>query len=123
VVIGGSAGSIPVLEQILGGLPAELPVAVLVVVHQAQTSPGMLPQMLSRAGRLPAQHAQDGEPLVAGRVYVAPPDRHLLVEPARDPDGSPGCGCRRGRRRTGSARPSTRCSGRPPGRWAAAPSR
>lgn len=40
----------------------------------------MLPAILSRAGRLPATHAQDGEPIESGRIYVAPPDRHLLVD-------------------------------------------
>jgi two-component system chemotaxis response regulator CheB len=40
----------------------------------------VLPQILSRAGDLPAAHAIDGEPIVHGRIYIAPPDRHLIVE-------------------------------------------
>jgi len=43
-------------------------------------SPGLLPDILARAGPLPAQHPNDGEPILPGRIYVAPPDRHLLLE-------------------------------------------
>jgi two-component system chemotaxis response regulator CheB len=80
IVIGGSAGALPALQQILPALPADFPAAILIVVHQAQSPPGKLPELLG--GPLPAAHAADGEPIELGRVYVAPPDRHLLVEPA-----------------------------------------
>lgn len=80
VVVGGSAGSLSVLQQVLRGLPADFPAAILIVVHQAQTQPGKLPGVLG--GPLPAAHARDGESIQLGRVYVAPPDQHLLVEPA-----------------------------------------
>jgi two-component system chemotaxis response regulator CheB len=80
IVIGGSAGSIPVLQEVLARLPADLPAAILLVVHQAQNQPGRLPEVLG--GPLPARHARDGEPIELGRVYVAPADHHLLVEPA-----------------------------------------
>lgn len=80
IVIGGSAGSIEALQLILGGLPPALPAAVLIVVHTHPTSPGQLARALEwRSGR-PVVFAQDGEPLVHGRILVAPPDRHLLVE-------------------------------------------
>ena len=80
VVVGGSAGALPVLQTVLRSLPADFPAAVLIVVHQAQSQPGKLPNVLG--GPLPARHARDGEPIELGRVYVAPPDQHLLVEPA-----------------------------------------
>jgi two-component system chemotaxis response regulator CheB len=80
IVIGGSAGALPALRQILPALPADFPAAILVVVHQAQSQPGKLPDLLG--GPLPAAHAADGEPIELGRVYVAPPDHHLMVEPA-----------------------------------------
>jgi two-component system chemotaxis response regulator CheB len=80
VVIGASAGGVQALQTVLGGLPADLPAAVLVVVHLPASGPSALPRVLSRAGELPAHHPVDGEPLVAGQVYVAPPDRHLVVE-------------------------------------------
>lgn len=81
IVIGGSAGSIEGLTVLVGGLPAELPSAVLVAVHTSPQARSLLPRILERAGMLPAQHAVDGEPLLAGRIYVAPPDHHLLLGP------------------------------------------
>jgi two-component system chemotaxis response regulator CheB len=79
IVIGGSAGALEALLTILGGLPAELPAAVLVVMHLPPHSKSRLPEILSRAGPLPAALARDGDLLQRGRVYVAPPDFHLLV--------------------------------------------
>lgn len=79
VVIGASAGGIGALRMLLAGLPADLPAALFVVVHVAPDSPGVLPGILDRAGPLPALAARGGEPIRAGRVYVAPPDHHLLL--------------------------------------------
>jgi two-component system, chemotaxis family, protein-glutamate methylesterase/glutaminase len=81
VVIGGSAGSIEVLSGLIGGLPADLPAAVLIAIHISPENRSRLPQILGRSGLLPAQHAVEGEAILAGRVYVAPPDHHLLVGP------------------------------------------
>jgi two-component system chemotaxis response regulator CheB len=64
----------------MGSLPADLPAAVFVVLHTHPTSPGYLPHILARSGPLPAAHAEDGEPIAPGRIYVAPPDHHLLIE-------------------------------------------
>jgi two-component system chemotaxis response regulator CheB len=80
IVIGASAGGVPALTELLRGLPADLPAALFVVIHTSPTSPGILPQILQRAGKLPAAHAEDGEPIRHGRIYVAPPDRHLLIK-------------------------------------------
>lgn len=80
VVIGGSAGGIEALQRLTASLPADLPAAVFVVLHTHPTSPGYLPQILARSGPLPAAHAEDGEPIAPGRIYVAPPDHHLLLE-------------------------------------------
>lgn len=79
VVIGGSAGAIEVLMTLVSELPPDLPAAVCVVVHVPSGGVSRLPQILQRAGRLPAAHARDGEQIAPGRIYVAPPDRHLLV--------------------------------------------
>lgn len=83
IVVGASAGGIRALKAVLGGLPAELPAAVLTVVHIPANSRSALPTILSSAGPLPAKSAEDGEKLGTGTVYVAPPDRHLLVERGR----------------------------------------
>lgn len=80
MVIGASAGGIEALQQICRDLPATLKAAVLVVLHMSPQSGGELPRILSRAGHLVATFPTDGEPIVNGRIYVAPPDRHLVVE-------------------------------------------
>jgi two-component system chemotaxis response regulator CheB len=84
VVIGASAGGLEPLCRIAGQLPADLPAAVFVVLHVSAGFNSLLPAILSRHGRLPAVHpASEGEPIQRGRIYVAPPDRHLLVEQDR----------------------------------------
>jgi len=79
IAIGASAGGIEALKVLVAGLPADLPAAVAIVNHLAPESPGYLPAILSHAGPLPASHGRDREPLLPGRIYVAPPDRHMLV--------------------------------------------
>ncbi|HEX8272751.1 MAG TPA: chemotaxis protein CheB [Longimicrobiaceae bacterium] len=80
IVVGASAGGIEALRALLGGLPGDLRASVFVVMHVAPDSPGILPRMLQDASPLPVEHARDGEPIEHGRVYVAPPDCHLLLE-------------------------------------------
>jgi len=80
VVVGGSAGSHPALLGLVAGLPADLPAAVLVAIHIGDQAVSRLPQILSRAGRLPVSHASQGAPLRSGEILVAPPGFHLLVE-------------------------------------------
>jgi len=81
IVIGASAGGFEALIQVVQALPAELPAAVFVVLHVPPHWPSRLPAILTQAGPLPAAHAVDGEAIVPGRIYVAPPDRHLVVRP------------------------------------------
>ncbi|HEX7277294.1 MAG TPA: chemotaxis protein CheB, partial [Acidimicrobiales bacterium] len=80
VALGASAGGVEALSIVVGGLPRDLPAAVLVVLHVAPWGTSVLPDILARRGALPACHAVDGQPILAGHVYVAPPDRHLTVE-------------------------------------------
>ncbi|MGD0604629.1 MAG: chemotaxis protein CheB [Streptosporangiaceae bacterium] len=79
VVVAASAGGLEPLRTLLAGLPADLPAAVLVVLHIPASGGRTLPHILDRVGALPAAAAVDGERLRPSRVYVAPPDRHLLV--------------------------------------------
>ena len=79
VVIGGSAGSNVALQQLMGGLPADLPASLFIATHVPSHSPGYLADMLSRAGPLPVVKAVDGQPIERGHAYVAVPDQHLLV--------------------------------------------
>jgi two-component system chemotaxis response regulator CheB len=81
IVVGASSGGIEALKILVGALPPDLPAAVCVVIHMAPNAPGVLADILGRAGRLPAVQAQNGMPLDHGRIYVAPPDHHLLLEP------------------------------------------
>ena len=81
VVVGASSGGIEAVSQVVAGLPPDLPAPICVVLHVAPESPGVLHRILASAGRLPAEIAEDGDRLQPGRIYVAPSDHHLLVEP------------------------------------------
>jgi two-component system chemotaxis response regulator CheB len=83
VVVGASAGAFDALKQLAAGLPADFPAAVLIVRHMAPEGPALLPEILNATGPLAAVQPADGDELRPGRIYVAPPDHHLLVEQAR----------------------------------------
>jgi two-component system chemotaxis response regulator CheB len=78
VAIGASQGGVQVLKKIASDLPADFPAAVAVVLHIG-AEPSLLPSILGTAGPLPAAHVQGREEIRPGRIYVAPPDRHLLI--------------------------------------------
>ena len=87
IVIGASAGGVEALGQLIPLLPPDLPAAVFIVLHISSQGTSVLPQILNRAiakrqknSTLKAVHPQDGEPIVHGQIYVAPPDCHLLVK-------------------------------------------
>src|SRR5437762_1813932 len=81
IVIGASAGGVEAISRVIGELPRDLRASIFVVLHISRGR-SLLPEILTRAGRLPASHPTDGEPLQYGRVYVAPPDHHLIVQPS-----------------------------------------
>jgi two-component system chemotaxis response regulator CheB len=83
VAVGASAGGVEALTEFASGLPADLPSAILVVLHVPANAPSVLAQIIDRAGPLPAVSATDDAPLEPGRIYVAVPDRHLLVHDHR----------------------------------------
>jgi|SRR5436190_3860336 len=83
VVVGTSAGGIEALRTLAAALPADFPAPICVVMHTAPQSPGVLHEILSRSGPLVSTLAVSGERLRPGRVYVARPDHHLLVEPGK----------------------------------------
>lgn len=83
IVLGASAGGVQALCEVMGSLPPNLPAAIFVVLHVAPHGQSALPSILTRAGCLPASHPEDGETIVPGRVYVAPPDRHLAMKDSR----------------------------------------
>lgn len=83
IVIGASAGGVEALRALVRGLPKDLEAAVFAVLHLPPNAPSVLPSILTRAGSLPAEHPRDDDPIRKGRIYVAPPNFHLLVKPGR----------------------------------------
>jgi two-component system, chemotaxis family, protein-glutamate methylesterase/glutaminase len=83
VVIGASAGGVETLQALVADLPASLPVAVFVVLHLSPHAPSYLAPILEKVARLPVESATDGMTIKPGRIYVAVPDRHLLIEQNR----------------------------------------
>jgi two-component system chemotaxis response regulator CheB len=81
IVVGASAGGVEPLQRLVAALPVDLSAAVLVVLHLRADSFSALPAILDRAGALPASRACDREPIEPGRIYVSPPDVHLVVRP------------------------------------------
>jgi two-component system chemotaxis response regulator CheB len=79
VVVGASAGGVEALTRLVKELPADLPASLFVVLHLPPDAHSVLPDILNRCGALRAGHPRDGETIVPGRIYVAPPDRHLLL--------------------------------------------
>jgi two-component system chemotaxis response regulator CheB len=79
VVIGASQGGVEAVLRIVEALDADVPAIWCVVLH-IDSHDSILPSLLTARGRLPAAHAEHGERLRAGRIYMAPPDRHLTVE-------------------------------------------
>src|SRR5436305_12904180 len=79
-VVGGSAGALEALQTLVRQLPADFPGAIFVVLHVASECPSSLPSILKRSGPLPAVHATDREAIRPGRIHIAPPDYHLLVD-------------------------------------------
>lgn len=83
VGIGGSAGSVEPLLELVRGLPAGLPATVLVTIHLGDNGRSRLAELLGRRAAVPVSWAADGEPLPTGEVRVAPPRFHLLAEGPR----------------------------------------
>jgi two-component system chemotaxis response regulator CheB len=80
VVIGASAGGVEALRAVVAKLPRDLRATVLVVLHIPSYGGSVLPAILARAGDLPAAHPAHTEPLADGRILVAPPDHHLVLD-------------------------------------------
>lgn len=80
VCIGGSAGALDPLLRIAGAFPEDFPAAVFIATHVPPASVSALPHILNRAGALFATHAIDGAPIAPGRIIVAPPNHHLVLQ-------------------------------------------
>ena len=80
VVIGASAGGMEALQNLVHGLPAGLAASLFVVWHLPPGTQSVMPMLLTKAGPLPAAHPEDGDAIESGRIYVAPPGCHMLLE-------------------------------------------
>lgn len=80
IVIGASAGGMEAIRELVSYLPPDIGAAICIVWHMSPDVRGILPDVLNRANTIYAAHAYDGEPLMKNRIYVAPPDHHLLIE-------------------------------------------
>jgi two-component system, chemotaxis family, protein-glutamate methylesterase/glutaminase len=78
--IAASAGGVEALRCVVAALPAGLPAAICVVLHIPATGRSLLAPILTRDGAMPAVLAEHGQALRPGTIYVAPADRHLLVQ-------------------------------------------
>jgi two-component system, chemotaxis family, protein-glutamate methylesterase/glutaminase len=83
VAIGASAGGVQALKTIVGALPADLPAAVFVVLHLDPNRRSLLPTLLAASTALRVPAVLDGGAVESGSIYVAVPDRHLLVSDGR----------------------------------------
>jgi len=81
IITGASAGGVEAVTQLFAGLRGDLPAALFVVIHQCAHGPSLLHEIIGRRTALTVVAATDGMAIEPSRVYVAPPDRHLLVAP------------------------------------------
>jgi two-component system, chemotaxis family, protein-glutamate methylesterase/glutaminase len=80
VVIGASAGGMEALRELVAALPEDFQASVFIVWHMSPSVRSILPQLLGQDGPLEAAFANDREPILPRRIYVAPPDHHMLLE-------------------------------------------
>lgn len=83
VAIAASAGGLKALETILTAIDAGFPAPILVVQHLSRSRASLMAQILRRSTALTVTQAEDGERILPGCVYIAPPDHHLLVKSDR----------------------------------------
>ena len=80
VAFAASAGGLKALTEVLAALPEDFAAAVVVVQHLDPRHQSLMAEILARRIALEVQQARHGDPLQPGRVFIAPPDRHLIVE-------------------------------------------
>jgi two-component system chemotaxis response regulator CheB len=78
IVVGCSAGGVDALPRLLQPLPRDLPAMIVIVLHMGKSANPQLVQILRRCSALPVDWAEQGARLERGRIYVAPPDTHVL---------------------------------------------
>ncbi|MBV9600316.1 MAG: chemotaxis protein CheB [Chloroflexi bacterium] len=80
VVVGASAGGVEALTRLVAGLPQSIDASIVVVLHMPPDTPSQLAAILGRAGALPAFQVDSRRAIEPGHIFVAPPNRHLVVD-------------------------------------------
>jgi two-component system chemotaxis response regulator CheB len=80
LVIGGSAGSLDVLLKVLPDLRSDLPFPIIIVIHRKHGADSLLPELLKGRTALNVKEVEEKEKILAGTIYIAPSDYHLLIE-------------------------------------------
>lgn len=81
VALAASAGGLTAISRILSALPADFPAAIVIVQHLTPRHRSLMADILSRRTLLQVKQAAEGDCLSPATVYIAPPNRHLLVNP------------------------------------------
>ena len=81
IVVGGSHGGMQSVQYLLAALPADFALPIVIVLHRPPDDEDMLSPLLQRGCVLRVTEVLDKEPIEAGRIYVAPADYHVLIEP------------------------------------------
>lgn len=83
VVIGGSAGSFPIVLHLIESLPLSFPFALVLVLHRQKSGPSEMDKVLSLSTHVPVIEPNDKEFVLPSQVYLAPQNYHLLIEKDR----------------------------------------
>ena len=83
VALAASAGGLKALTDVLAALPSDFPAALVIVQHLDPRHRSLMAEILGKRTALPVSEAREGDRLSPGHAYVAPPNRHLLVNPDR----------------------------------------
>lgn len=81
IAIAASTGGIKAISELVSGLPADLPAAVLIILHMSPNFGSNLGDILSEVASMKVRQAEDGDRLKRGTIYIAVPNKHLLVNP------------------------------------------
>lgn len=81
IVVGGSLGGMQSVQSILAALPADFALPIVIALHRPADDEDLLTPLLQRGCKLRVSEVLDKEPIEAGRIYIAPADYHVLIEP------------------------------------------
>lgn len=80
VTIGGSAGSLDIILNVLSSFPLNTGAVIIVVVHRKNDADSILADLIAGRTKIPVKDAEDKDPILPNHIYLAPPNYHLLIE-------------------------------------------